>query len=371
MPSLFPVTEIDTRVYEQELRDFLPSRMVDIHTHVWLDKFAAKEEEKVKRAVTWPALVAAESPIEGLLETYRLMFPGKEVTPLIFSSLKRGDDAEEQNHYVAECTARYGVPSLLYAFPEWSAEDLLWRILRGRHLGIKVYLNLSPAYLPEKEIRIFDFIPHHQLELLNSRKMILMLHVPRDGRLGDPVNLAQMLEIEERYPDLNVIYAHIGRAYCPEDFGKAFELLRRTRKLVMDFSANTLDEAMYRVLDAIGPNRVLFGSDLPILRMRMRRICEKGRYVNLVPKGMYGDVSKDPNMREVAEAESRDMTFFMYEELRAFKRAAARLGLGKSDIEAVFHGTARALIDRVGLELYGRAFMPTAAVSATATGDRI
>ena len=57
--------------------------------------------------------------------------------------------------------------------------------------------------------------------------------------------------------------------------------------------------------------------------------------------------------------------------LRAFKRAAARLGLGKSDIEAVFHGTARALIDRVGLELYGRAFMPTAAVSATATGDGI
>jgi len=34
-----------------------------------------------------------------------------------------------------------------------------------------------------------------------------------------------MLEIEERYPNIHVIYAHIGRAYCPEDFGNAFELL--------------------------------------------------------------------------------------------------------------------------------------------------
>lgn len=355
MPSLFPVTEVDTRVYEEELRDFLPDRMIDIHTHVWLNSFNSKVPEKVRRAVTWPSLVAAESPIEELLETYRLLFPGKQVTPLIFGSMKRGDDHEGHNRYVAESSAKHGVPSLLYAFPEWSAEELLLRIVRGRHLGIKVYLNLAPEYLPEKEIRIFDFIPRHQLELLNSRKMILMLHIPRDRRLGDPVNLAQMLEIEERYPDLNVIYAHIGRAYCPEDIGNAFELLRKTRKLVIDFSANTQEEAMYRALDALGPKRILFGSDLPILRMRMRRICEDGRYVNLVPKGLYGDVSSDPNMREVGEAEGRDMTFFMYEELRSFKKAAARVGLSRSDIEQVFHGNAQGLINRVGLGLYGTA----------------
>ena len=52
----------------------------------------------------------------------------------------------------------------------------------------------------------------------------------------------------------------------------------------------------------------------------------------------------------------------MYEELRAFKRAAARLGLGKGDIEAIFHGTARTLIDQVGLELYG-------AIRATGDGN--
>jgi len=352
MPPLFEVKDVDRRVWEEELRDFLPSKIIDIHTHLWLNKFNSPEPEKVKRAVSWPALVAAENPIEDLVETYRLLFPGKEVTPLVFGSFKRGDDMEGHNRYVSEAAAKHGFPSLLYALPEWGAEELLWRVLRGRHLGIKVYLNLSPLYIPEKEIRIFDFVPPRQLELLNSRKMVLMLHIPRDKRLGDPVNLAQMLEIEERYPDLNVIYAHLGRSYCPEDFGQAWELLRGTKKLVMDFSATTHSEAIYRALETFGPDRVLFGSDLPILRMRMRRICERGHYVNLVPPGLYGDVSGDPNMREVLPEEGRRLTFFMYEELMAFKLAASRIGLGKAGVEAVFHDNARALLDRATAALY-------------------
>ena len=42
---------------------------------------------------------------------------------------------------------------------------------------------------------------------------------------------------------------------------------------------------------------------MPILRMRARRICENGIYVNLVPKGLYGDVSGDIHMREVDDAQ--------------------------------------------------------------------
>ena len=85
-----------------------PTAIIDIHTHVWLDRFKAHKREKVRRAVTWPSLVAAENSIEDLEETYRLMFPGKRVTPLIFSSMKRSDDCEALNGYIAECAARRG-----------------------------------------------------------------------------------------------------------------------------------------------------------------------------------------------------------------------------------------------------------------------
>jgi uncharacterized protein len=72
---------------------------------------------------------------------------------------------------------------------------------------------------------------------------------------------------------------------------------------------------MEQLLRAVGSRRVVFGSDLPVVRMRMRRIRERGFYVNLVPPGLYGDVSDDPHMREVAEADGAGQSFFMYEEL--------------------------------------------------------
>lgn len=89
---------------------------------------------------------------------------------------------------------------------------------------------------------------------------------------------------------------------------------------------------MVKIIDAVGPDRVMFGSDMPITKMRMYRIVEDGRYINVVPRGLYGDVSYDKNMRETDET---DLTTFMYEELLAFKRASEELKLTRSEIENI------------------------------------
>ena len=86
--------------------------------------------------------------------------------------------------------------------------------------------------------------------------------------------------------------------------GDAFETLSVTKNMVFDFSANTNDHVFEAALRAFGPERCLFGSDMPITRMRMRRICEGGKYINVVPRGLYGDVSGDMNMREAIPPES-------------------------------------------------------------------
>lgn len=81
--ALFEVTDYDRKVYEEELKDFLPDKMLDVHTHVWLDKYAAGHLQEpdhggTRRSVLWPTLVALDDSIEDLQETYRLMFPGKK-----------------------------------------------------------------------------------------------------------------------------------------------------------------------------------------------------------------------------------------------------------------------------------------------------
>lgn len=344
---MLEIRPVDQVFYEKNIKDFLPDKIIDIHTHVWLEKFIKINNNNPTRMVTWPELVAKDNSIEDLLKTYELMFPGKSVTPMIFSNLGPDDDFEAANEYVQVCSKKFNFPALLFTAPKWSSQELEDRIIKGGFLGCKVYLNLAEAYIPEKEIRIFDFLPHHQLEILDKHGWIVMLHIPRDGRMKDPVNLAQMLEIEKRYPRVKVIIAHVGRCYCPEDLGNAFEVLAETKNMMFDFSANTNQYVFEQLIKAVGPKRILFGSDMPILRMRSRRICENGKYVNLVPKGLYGDVSGDSHMHEVIGEQAETITFFMYEEINAFRLAAKATGMGKSEIEDIFYNNSALLIDNV------------------------
>ena len=344
MSGLFEVKQVDQDFYRNKLQGFLPENMIDIHTHVWRESFRAKDNNAPNRTVGWPSMVAADNPAEDLLETYRLMFPDKKVNALIFGFPSQEYDIGQSNSYVMECSRKYGLPSLYLAHPGMSAPELEKGIEEGGFLGCKVYLNFAPNYIPENEIRIFDFLPEHQLKVLDKRGWIVMLHIPRGGRLKDEVNLVQMLEIEKKYPGVKLIIAHVGRAYCDEDLGNTMDILSQTKNMMFDFAANSNSYVFSKLIEAVGTKRIMFGSDLPILRMRAGRVCENGKYYNLVPRGLYGDVSSDSHMREVDGDEAKSLTFFMYEEIDAFRLASEAARLKKEDIEDVFYNNAARLL---------------------------
>lgn len=351
--ALFQVTDYDKKVYEEELRDFLPEKMLDVHTHVWLQELIDQKPVvagEVRRTVSWPDMVAAENSVEDLQETFRLMFPGKDVKALMFN----GSNASERNNdYVSKSAQRVGFHALYYSHPTQSADELEEKIRKGGFLGLKSYLDLSPKYLPANEVRIFDFFPKHQLKRMDEMGAIVMLHIPRNGRLKDPVNLHQILEIKQEFPNIRLIIAHVGRAYTKEDVGNAFDMLDQAPDLMYDFCANCCEYAITEVIRHAGPKHVMYGTDMPILRMRSKRIEENGTYINLVPKGLYGDVSADSHMREVPLEEAEEMTFFAYEELLAFKRAAEVLHLSRQDIEDIMYNNAVELIEGARQSIYG------------------
>ena len=351
--ALFEVTPYDRRIYEEELKDFLPQKILDVHTHVWLDKYLDHKPlapGEVKRTVTWPSLVALDNSIEDLQETYRLMLPGKDVTALMFSNSGRSQQA---NDYVADASRRSGFPALYFSAPEESPEEVERQIRKGGFLGIKGYLSLSPQYIPEAEIRIFDFFPKAQLKKMDEMGAIVMLHIPRNGRLKDPVNLAQIMEIKQEFPNIRLIIAHIGRAYTKEDVGNAFETLDQAPDLMYDFCANCCEYAITEVIRHAGVKHFMYGTDMPILRMRTRRIEENGTYINLGPPGLYGDPKQDKHLREVSAEEAEKITFFLYEELLAFKRACKTLGLTKQDVEDIMYNNAHDLIEGARKSIYG------------------
>ena len=330
------LTDYDKKIYNEKLADFLPNHIIDIHAHIWKENFVKNPE--VKGCVTWVNRVASECTLEDLIYTYKRLFPGKTVTPVLMGQPTA--DLEETNAYTAECGKKSGLPVMFCASYNTKAEKIREALTSGGFAGIKPYLSNSPEYIPPNEIRIFDFLPREHLKIADELGKSVMLHISRPGRLKDPVNIAQMMEIDENYPNAKVIIAHVGRAYIEEDIGNAFDILKNSKNLLFDFSANTLDKAMIKCIEAAGVKRVMFGSDMPITKMRMYRISENGIYKNVVPRGLYGDVSGDKNMKETDE---KDVTIFMYEELLAFRRAAEVLKLTKDEVYDILCGNAAKL----------------------------
>ena len=337
--AVFTPTEYDKHVYETELRDFLPEKIVDCHVHIWDE--TCMRTRSYNGGSAWTRLVADMLTPEELLESNRRLLPGKEVLPLVFGGCNSPTD--KANAMVLKSKEKYGFPALYRTSYEMTGEELEKAVLEGGYLGLKPYLTFCPPYIPIPEIRIFDFLPHHQLEVANKHGWIVMLHIARNQRLRDKVNIAQLMEIEEKYPNIKLIVAHIGRAYSKEDIGDAFETLKNTKNMLFDFTANVCDDAIRACLEAVGPGRLLFGTDLPIAFMRMYRITENGVYYNVVPRGLYGNVTGEPHMRETDE---KDITIMYYEQIRAMKRVAEELKLSRGDIEDIFCNNAMRLMGK-------------------------
>ena len=336
--ALLDVKPYDKQYYEEVIKPFLPEKFIDCHTHVWLMEH---DPNKTLRSGTqnWPGLVAKENSIEDLNETNRLLFPDNKVISVLYGDCAVSIDRKAVNSYVAEKAIDNGYPALYLCHPDTPPEELERIILENPVFkGIKVYLQFAPAYLPADEIRIYDFLTKEHLAVCDKHGWVVQLHIARPKRLADPVNYIQLLEIEQNYPNLQLIVAHLGRAYANEDVGDALDYLKNTEKTVWDFTANTNDWVMEQVLKYFGPERFIYGSDFPIFRMKSRRTVENGVYINEVPVDEFPAeaIAGDSHMRPIPYPEADKITFFIYEEINACRLACERLGLTKADVEKIF-----------------------------------
>lgn len=206
----YTASEYDKKVYREELKDFLPDKIIDTHVHL------TKEEFCIKKSNTWVSNVFVDSTYESIREDFSDMLPGKNVEPVVMAAPTR--DLVKGNAYIEDCIKK-GMTGLYCTRFDTPLKEIEDAIINKGFKGIKPYPANRPLYIPLSESRIFDFLPHEHLKLINDLGSVVLLHMGRDLRLKDSVNIAQLMEIEEKYPNLKLIVAHIGRAYSPEDLG--------------------------------------------------------------------------------------------------------------------------------------------------------
>lgn len=338
------INEVDSCFYSNELFNFLPDKLFDCHAHLWL-KEHMKQTGFPMRSAMWVRDFTLENPGEDLMYDIDTILPGKKVEGLFFGYIDSDIDIQANNKYVREMANKFGFKGLAVSRPDWTKEEMRHYVRENQFLGLKPYINFVAAGIKTEEITILDMVSVQQLEAANEDGYIILLHLPRSGRLADKENIRQLLMIENKYPNISLIVAHIGRAYTIENLGDSLDLLKNTKNMCFDFSGNTNSEVIKRAMDAFGSKRILYGSDLPFTRMRMKRIHENGRYINLVEKGLYPGLENDNSIREIEKEEAKEFTLYLYESLYAFKRAANDLGLSRAEVEDVMYNNGKRIIN--------------------------
>jgi uncharacterized protein len=332
--------KIDMPFYKEHLKDFLPEKIIDVHSHTGNNPGLKPDDP---RPTTWAEWVTLGHGmlVPNLLNAYLKMFPGKEVFPVCFPICDR-NDVDERNEYLAKELEQYdNIWGLMWTSPDWSKDELITRMKSTKFKGLKPYPNMIKNPIPDSEVTIFDYLPHSHLEASEELGWIVMLHISRPDRLADPVNIAQLKEISKTYPNIKIIIAHIGRSYCPRHGMIGIPALKDYENLLFDISASTNESVMELLIREVGTKRILFGSDMPITAMRAKRICEGDEYVNYV---RHADWKDSRTRRNIEEEDS--YTFMLYEELLSFKNASLACGLTKTDIEDIFYNNAYNLLEK-------------------------
>ena len=325
--------EVDFPIFQQEFANWLPKNIFDIHTHTWLKEHLRQPLTEERSGVVFEA---ESQSWEDLASDYALLFPGKDIERLAFALPMTVIDRQANNNYVAKHLDNQHNFGLYIPGLENSADTLSKAIHQGKFIGFKPYMS----YVTWKEleaIRITDFLLPAQLEVANAYGLIVMLHIPRNGRLADPDNLSDLQQIARQYPKAHIILAHAGRAFSRSLMEFGLNKLGDQPNIYFDLS-NVQDTSVINVLLKRYPlERILYGTDIPMATMRGLMIMVNKQRIIITRKRFPWSVSSDrPGQLRC--------TFMGYEGLRAIKQACEDLGLGANEVTAIFYDNARTLV---------------------------
>lgn len=342
---VYTYTDVDRAFWAEHLEDWVPQRIIDSHVHLADPRFKIQTlTEEMRRDYWVNELSHAEDP-DSAERNHAIVYPGREVTVVAFAVPHLGWEVEGSNLDLMPRARGKGWHTLAVVRPTWRAEQIAWWLDQPGCIGVKPYYALIGYDASTRdryiEASIFDYLPHHQLEVINERGAWVTLHVPKADRLGHPDNIREVQEIRKRYPRIKLVIAHLGRCYTLPHAEEGLAPLMDDPGLYFDNSAVLNPEVHRYALETIGPKRILYGTDNPIFYMRGRRQWSGRTYINRTSHDFY--FNKE---REAPEIEAK-YTLYMYEALKALKDACNSLGIGRDGVEAMFYGTSARLIAEI------------------------
>ncbi len=331
---------VDYEYYRREVAPALPPRILDFHAHIWSAENWKEVSWQTDKSGARYMVTEALYPPEQLIMDEQACFPDQAYEAVCFGYPTPAVDWEKDTAYVAAAAQKHGgLWPLALAGPALglSRERYEQALDGGGFLGFKVFLNwYGDNY---GNLRVEDMVGPIERELANERRLVVLLHVPRAGRLADPEIQAGVRWLAAECPDAGIVLAHCGRCYLPSEMKAAIGCMRGLDNVWMDTSM-VMDSTVIQIaINEIGPGRLLFATDFPVAAMRGRRVCVMDHWVDVVLPGYPASAYR-------VAGEGIHAGYMAWEIVLAIRWAAELAGISDIERNRIFYDNGMALLRR-------------------------
>lgn len=308
----------------------LPDKIFDAHAHLFRQSHYTD--------ATRPAM------LEGLPEDVGIDFyrtwiewihPGNRTVGGLFFGLAFLGDREANDAFVAQEVAKgqaegFAARGQMLIAPDLDVETVAQTVQQAGFVGLKPYHLMAKVDGPTFLAPIEAYLAEAHVALAHELGLTITLHMVRDRALADPVNQATIRRYCTEYPNMRLILAHAARGFNPWHTIEGIESLRGLDNVWCDTSAVTEAGAFEAIVDVLGHERLLYGTDFHVSHMRGRCIAVGDSFHWLYAHEM-----------ELEEKHTQLAPVLVgLESLRSVLLAFDRLRLSPRQIEDIFYGNA-------------------------------
>ena len=325
-------TDADREFVARHIEPYLPDKLFDAHAHLFCHSHY--------HAGTLPEHLNG-TPAEIGLQVYREQMEwlhphGRTVGGLFFGLAFQGDRTGNDDFVAAEVKAGqasgFNALGQMLIAPEMDAESVRATVRRQGFVGLKPYHLMAKTAGPTFLAPIEEYLSEEHVRIAHEEGLTITLHMVLDRAMADPRNQATIRRYCEQYPNMRMILAHAARGFNPWHTIEGIGSLAGLRNVWCDTSAVTEAGAFEAVVETLGHDRLLYGTDFHVSQMRGRCIAIGDSFHWLYAEEM-ALAEKHTTLRPV---------LIGLESLRSLFLAIHRLKLNDRQIEDIFyHNAAR------------------------------
>lgn len=271
--SAWSYTDADREFVARHIEPTLPDKVFDAHAHLFSQNHfpAGGVPAHLEGAPT-------DLGIDRYREYIEWLHPNGRTQGGLFFGLAFQGDRAANNDFVAQEVRKgqsedFAARGQMLIAPDMDPEFIRGEVYRQGFVGLKPYHLMAKTDGPTFQAPIEHYLTEDHVRIAHEEGLTITLHMVRDRALADPVNQETIRRYCTTYPNMRLILAHAARGFNPWHTIEGIHSLEGLENVWCDTSAVTEAGAFEAIVETLGHNRLLYGTDFHVSHMRGRCVA--------------------------------------------------------------------------------------------------